>query len=171
MLDRIDSGVGRAEDAARAMGVRRDLEVHGMGHIADRLHLRVSEMLLEAQSAWVEHAARGHDLDDIHAGSRKSPNDLLTLLLTGAHAGIEVCFIDRAGEFRRKCGGWIGMAANNRQGRARHADPRPREAALGQRVAHRDDRARVAAKIAHRREPRPRHFQRMGQTNRCAVRD
>ena len=72
MLDQVDARPRRRFDAASAMGVGCDLEVHRMGHVDDALHLGVGEMLLEAHRAGIEHPAGGHDLDHVDAAGPSS---------------------------------------------------------------------------------------------------
>ena len=122
MLDRIDAGVGRGMDAAGAMGMGRDLEVHGMRHVADGLHLLVGEMLLEAHRAGIEHAAGGHELDDVDAGRGELAHDLLALLRRRCRRrGLRCASFDGRGELRRKPGRRVGMSADDRERRR----PRP----------------------------------------------
>ena len=103
----------------------------------------------------------------IHVDARRGQlaDDLLALLDAGADRGVEVRFVDCFGEFRRKPGRLVGMAADDRQRRSGNLDPRTGESPFGHRVANRDDRAGVAAKIAHGGEPAARHLQRVGQSD------
>ena len=132
-----------ASNPAGAMGMGRDLQAHEVGHVDDGLHLLVGEMLLEAARAGIEHAAGGHDLDDVDAGGGELAHHFLAFVGAGADRGIQVRLVDRRGEFRRKPRGGVGMAADDRQGRARNLDPRAREAALGDGVANGDDGAGI----------------------------
>ena len=76
-----------------------------MGHVADRLHFLVGEMLLKTARAGVEHAAGRHDLDPVDARRGELANDLLAFLGAGADGRIEVRFVDGFGELGRKTGG------------------------------------------------------------------
>ena len=165
MLDRIDSCEGRAENSARAMSMGGDLEAAGMRHVDDALHLCVGEMLFEAACARIEHPASGHDLDHVDAGGGEAAHDLLAFLDAGADRRVEVRLADCFGELGREAGRLVAMAADNRQRRARDLDPGAGETTFGDGVANCDDRAGVAAKIAHRGEPGARHIERVGQAD------
>ena len=119
--------------------------------------------------AGIEHAAGRHDLDHVDARRGELADDLLAFLGAGADRGVEMRFVDRFGELGREAGGFVGMAADDRQRRARDLDPRSREAPFGDRIADRDHRARVAAEVAHGGEAAPRHLERMGQADRRCV--
>ena len=170
VFDRIDACVGRGENALRAMRVRRDLEVHCVRHVADRLHLLIGEMLLETHGSRIEHAARRHELDHIHSGGGQLANNLLAFLDAGADGGVEVGLIDRGRELWRESSGRIGMASDDRQRRAGNLDAGAREAAFGDRVAHRGNDAGVAAEVADRREAAAHDFQRMCEAHGRRIR-
>ncbi len=170
MLDRIDPGADRGDDASRAMGMRGDLEVHGMRHVDDRVHLLVGEMLLEAHGARIEHAAGRHELDHVDAGGGELAHDLLAFVDAGADGRVEMRFVDRFGELGRKAGRCVGMAADDRKRGAGDLDPRAREAPFGDRVANRDHGAGVAAEVAHGGEPAARHLERMGEADGRRIR-
>ena len=52
-------------------------------------------MLLQAHRAGIEHAAGGHDLDDVDTGRSELAHDLLAFIDAGADGGFQVRFDDR----------------------------------------------------------------------------
>ena len=96
------------------MGMRRDLEVHGVGGIDDALHLGVAEMLFETHRAGIENASGGHDLDDVDALGGELANYRRAFLDAGAHRRAQVCIVHRMRELGWKTGGGVGVTADYR---------------------------------------------------------
>src|SRR3546814_18514537 len=71
MFDAVDARRGRGGDAARAVGVRHDLEAERMGGVGDALEFGAGEMAFEPARLLRQSAAGRGDLYDVGAGARR----------------------------------------------------------------------------------------------------
>ena len=131
------------------MGVGGDHEAVVVRRLDDRPHLLFRELRVLAALGQAEDAAGGGDLDQVGALLVALPDRLARVrdAVDDALPGAGV-----AGQIRPHAVRPVAVAAGGGQGDRGREDPRPRHLAPGDRVAHGENRRRLAAHVAHRRE-------------------
>jgi hypothetical protein len=144
VLDRIHAQRRSADDGVAPVGMGGHAHAKAVRGVDDGADLRVGHQRVVGIVPDAQHAAAGHDLDEIDAVAVHPPDDLgrLVRAIDDAAFAMEIKF--RAHAVLR-----IAMAAGGAERIARNPQPRPRDLAPGDGALQRDDNAGFAADIAH----------------------
>ncbi len=151
VLDRVDARQDRVLDAFGAVSVRGDLAAAHVRRFRRCLEFLEGELRRARTVALREHAARGEDLDHVHAVLHLGANDVANLV--HAVGDLEITLLGKHHHpgLRREVV-QVAVAAGDRNARAAGHDSRADQIAFVDRIAQVDRQKRIGAHVANRGE-------------------